>query len=830
MLLKMAVRRFAFLNYGFLHECRTSRASWAIPQSRRHQRRFMVSALANSNQDVNSVLPTTPGKSLPHPSAEQGFAIDQLLNTQNNIIIDAMAGSGKTTTILHLARAAPETKFLVLVYNRRLMIETQERANALGLNNIVIYNYHTLGVRYYTPECSTDQGLKRVVEDEMSVVLGQKLPDFSILVMDEQQDLTPILKRFVDKVICDKGYALPNHLLPAVGTQLRVVVLGDQRQQIYSFNNADARFLTMAGRRELFGYINNQPWIQAHQTYSNRITEQNVDFINSQLLKIDMGTPLMRAARRLDKDGKSCSKPRYIICDPAEEAVREVERLIYKDGWKPADILILSPSTRGKSSAKIAANQMALKNIPVHRADSDVIVPSASVTHGKVLVCTYHQSKGIERPVCIVLGFDQQYHYFYDKQHELPAVVSNAQYVAATRAMEQLILLHDHSWGPLPFIDLHTINKTCEFIVRKPLTETQKTVATRPAAQTRYGVIALCRNLSETVITQCLEKLMVRQVVEPMFPAQAPPTEVLDKHGLLESTAAITGTAVPALYEWFKTRNLTILNRLLKENVPKEWIQSLPEAHISKFGQIHDKARSGIELSTGDILYIAHLSMANIDNDLVGLSSIQLHGYSWVTDAYIDHIVSMLNYIPKPANMDKSVKYEVRRTTKFDDIQAGGGSIDPTVRQGITLSGVMDITRTRKVENVVWEIKHIDTLHPEHLIQTALYMLLQPKLTRGYLVSARTGHIVEVSPATPSSLQEMLQILVGAKSGGPQAKLLHQYSDSEFLAEAAQDFSGLVGKCALPSWFSMQPQRSRFRKTKSHMPEGQREDGADLVT
>ena len=213
----------------------------------------------------------------------------------------------------------------------------------------------------------------------------------------------------------------------------------------------------------------------------------------------------------------------------------------------------------------------------------------------------------------------------------------------------------------------------------------------------------------------------------------------------MDSTAAITGTAVPVLYEWFKLGNLTILNQLSKENIPKKWIQSLPEAHISKFEQAYDKARSGKELSTSDILYIAHLSMANIDNDLVGLSSVQLHGYHWITEAYIDHIVSMLNYIPRPANMDKSVKYEVRKTTKFQDIQAGGGSIDPNMRRGIPLSGVMDIVRARKDENVVWKIKDTDTLHPEHLIQTALYMQLLPKMTRGYLVSARTRQIVEVS-------------------------------------------------------------------------------------
>lgn len=101
------------------------------------------------------------------PSKEQQIAIDTLLNSNNNLIVEACAGSGKTTTILHLAQAAPETKFLVLVYNRRLMLETEERVQALGLRNIIVMNYHTLGARYYTAECATDQGLKRAVQDDM---------------------------------------------------------------------------------------------------------------------------------------------------------------------------------------------------------------------------------------------------------------------------------------------------------------------------------------------------------------------------------------------------------------------------------------------------------------------------------------------------------------------------------------------------------------------------------------------------------------------------------------------------------------------------------------
>ncbi|CCD50810.1 hypothetical protein BofuT4_P087140.1 [Botrytis cinerea T4] len=237
----------------------------------------VAAATAGSVPDetVAAVRGIGPPRTLLPPSPEQQIAIDTLLHTKKNIIVDACAGSGKTTTILHLAQSAPDTRFLVLVYNRRLMLETKQRIEDLGLTNVTVQNYHTLGARYYTSECATDQGLKRVVEDDMNIFDNMELPEFSVLILDEQQDMTPILKRFVDKVLRDKGFIGHNRQAKA-GNPLRVVVLGDRRQEVYGFNNADSRFLSMANHPEVFGYINDQEWILADQTASNRMTQSNV--------------------------------------------------------------------------------------------------------------------------------------------------------------------------------------------------------------------------------------------------------------------------------------------------------------------------------------------------------------------------------------------------------------------------------------------------------------------------------------------------------------------------------------------------------------------------
>lgn len=749
------------------------------------------------------------------PSEEQQVAIDTLLHSDNNLIVDACAGSGKTTTILHLARSAPATKFLVLVYNRRLMQETEERMQSLGLNNVTVLNYHTLGVRYYTAECSTDQGLKRVVEDNMSIMPDMCLPEFSVLVMDEQQDMTPILKRFVDKVIRDKGFSHTKKPPTGMKNKLRVVVLGDKRQEVYGFNNADSRFLTMAERPEVFGYVNSHAWTRADQTTSNRITRQNVDFINQQMLKRPLGAA-MRAVREQNDHGIAFPKPRYVICDPYDDLLDEVLRLLDMGSLSPTDIIVLAPSVRGSSPTIYLANALALRGIPVFRSDSDVSDIAPEVARGKVLICTYHQAKGIERKASIVLGFDQNYHNWYNKVSEPPAATSNPQYVAATRSLEHLVLVHEFRSPPLPFVDLDTVEESCDVVVIRSLQiEEPKPRPNIPA----FSVTALCRNLSETLITACLQCLEVKSLATPAYGIQPlPPTEITDRSGLLEGVSNITGTAVPAIFQWRQGMKLAILPGPLRLLEPQKRrtkrpnpLRQMPTEFYKKLEIIKD-AHDDDTLRVDDILFLSNIEMAAKDKDITKLVAIPLDNYTWLSEAHCRDIQYTLNNLPTQAKVfGRGIQFEAIRYRKFPTITHGGGPTNPEKKTGVVVTGAMDICRPRGRNKTVWEIKNTESLQPEHVLQVALYMLVLGESTSGYLVSARTGQTVQVLPRKPGqSLMDVLQLLVDAKSGGEQTRLLNTYSDEEFLEECRRDFDGLVDKCALPAWFAMKPSGSKF--------------------
>lgn len=651
---------------------------------------------------------------------------------------------------------------------------------------------------------------------------GKELPEFSVLVMDEQQDMTPILKRFVDKVIRDrdsgtkKKKKTKKKLNKAV-SDLRIVVLGDRRQEVYGFNNADSRFLTMASRPEVFGYVNDHGWTSADQTTSNRVTQQNVDFINQQMLKRSLGSA-MRAVRNRNDQGAAFPKPRYVICNPYEDLLDEVLRLLEMGNVLPTDIIVLAPSVRGSSPAIYLANALAMRRIPVFRSDSDVSDISPEVARGKVLICTYHQAKGIERKASIVLGFDQNYHSWYDKLPKPPISSSNPQYVAATRALEHLVLVHDHTSAALPFVDLGSVGQSCDLVTVRPL-EVEEPGPGRSIPL--FSVTALCRNLSETLITACLQKLQVHMLAAPAHgPQPAIPTEIEVGNGLLEGVSAITGTAVPAIFQWRHRNSLAILKGPMKLLEPPKRqtkrpnpLRQLPEELYEKLEMIQE-AYDEKTITIADLLLLSNIEMADKDKDITKLIAIPPDGYNWVSETHCRDIHFTLNNLPAPAKISgRGIMFECIKHRKFEKITSGGGPTSPINNNGVIVAGAMDICRPgRDANKTVWEIKYTQSLQPEHILQVALYMLILGESASGFLVSARTGQAVQVEPRTTGSLMEILQLLVDAKSGGKQTRLLNTYSDEEFLASSRRNFDDLVDKCALPAWFAMKPTGSKYHR------------------
>jgi DNA helicase IV len=71
---------------------------------------------------------------LPKPSSEQYNIINSLIT--DNIVVNAVAGSGKTTLALLIASAFPRKNILLITYNRKLKEETREKIKTLWIHNL----------------------------------------------------------------------------------------------------------------------------------------------------------------------------------------------------------------------------------------------------------------------------------------------------------------------------------------------------------------------------------------------------------------------------------------------------------------------------------------------------------------------------------------------------------------------------------------------------------------------------------------------------------------------------------------------------------------------
>ena len=206
--------------------------------------------------------------SLKEASDEQKFVIDNI--EQQNMIVDSVAGSGKTTTVMHIAKKYFRDQILLLTYNSKLKAESRQKVRQLGLTNIEVHSYHAFACKYYDPKCFVDK--------QIQIVVNRNNPprykfDYKYIILDESQDITPLLYSLIHKIIKDNQ--TPN---------AQMCVLGDEHQSIFDYNGADYRFITLADK--LFN-INKNKWIRTKLTISFRLTDANANFINKCVLRKD---------------------------------------------------------------------------------------------------------------------------------------------------------------------------------------------------------------------------------------------------------------------------------------------------------------------------------------------------------------------------------------------------------------------------------------------------------------------------------------------------------------------------------------------------------------
>jgi len=462
---------------------------------------------------------------LPPPTEEQEVIIQSIKT--HNVIVNAVAGSGKTTTNLLIAVDNPDKRILILTYNKRLKLDTKRKITALGLTNVEAHSYHAFCVRYYSRLGYTDRGL--------SAVLSQRDPDrfsFDIIIVDECQDVNQLYFKFIKKIISD------NSIIPWL------CLLGDPNQSIYAYNGADPRYLTLADQ-----LLDGRPWCKLTLSISFRLTDETSEFINRCIFGYE----------KIRTDKPTRKRLCYYIYKKPIEIFNEVLRQLTE--YDVEDIFVLTPSVRKAAGRvekpiRVVANLLTKRGIPIHISTSDEENLTDEIMRGKIVFSTFHQVKGLERKVVIMDSFGAEYFKFYARNVD-QKTCPNPIYVAITRPTEQLILFRNARFGPFQFVNELLVHS--RFGVRGHIRYVKN--STENVSQSEFspfpiGVTDLIRHLDFFTVRKAIN-YFTRTLIQEKSTNVGIPCNI--KSGTLtEDVSEINGTAIPACYEYFTKETFSI--------------------------------------------------------------------------------------------------------------------------------------------------------------------------------------------------------------------------------------------------------------------------------
>ena len=168
------------------------------------------------------------------PSEEQQYVVNNIISGKN-VVVDACAGSGKSTTILSCAKQFTDKTFLQMTFNKSLRKEILEITEKNCISNIIIHTFHSIAVHYYYSQAYDDNGIRKILRENMPPKLFT-LPKIDVLVLDECQDMSILYFQLMVKIMMDMKHPF------------QLFILGDKRQGIYEYKGAHNGFLTNASR------------------------------------------------------------------------------------------------------------------------------------------------------------------------------------------------------------------------------------------------------------------------------------------------------------------------------------------------------------------------------------------------------------------------------------------------------------------------------------------------------------------------------------------------------------------------------------------------------
>ena len=631
------------------------------------------------------------------PSSEQ-MEVIQAIKDGHNVQVDAVAGSGKTTTVLSLADQNSDKIIIQLTYNTELKEEVNQKKTKYGevmyLDNLSIYTYHGLAYQFYSVEAKTDIGIHKIVNSNM--VPRRKLPGIHILVLDEIQDMNKLYFQFVNKFIRDLN-------LP-----VQILVLGDKYQGLYEFKGADTRFLTLAHK-----IWRNREFKQLQLSTSYRVTNQIAKFVNNVML----GDTRILA----QKEGPPVIFIRHTNpYDCAKIIAYKLTELIQSGVLKPDDIFILAASVKSDNSPlKMIENILVNRNIPCYIPMNETSSISSEVIKNKVIFASFHQSKGRERKMVIVYGFDNNYFKYFNRDSPTNICPSTL-YVAATRATETLIVVESDE--PLAFLrQSHTQMNQSNYITFEgvplglmnslsPESKNQSNIIkTSPTDMIKFLDEKTLLKISDLIDQDLFVTDNLSFPLNPVKLQSNIQTHYKDQV-LCEEVYDINGLAIPALFEEKHSSTKTsVIKTFIQEYYARNMVKNQNLFYINKIKQIDFE-----NMSLQDHLKMVTLYISIQEKLMFKVA--QINHYHWLEEKDVSKIFgNMRRHIVSPEELE----YE-RTIIDYQDDQYL--NIDDFLRPHLQDKQIRLCARIDAITDTnIWEFKCVESLEIEHQLQVIIY-------------------------------------------------------------------------------------------------------------
>lgn len=404
------------------------------------------------------------------------ISISQEIEAGHNVIVQAVAGSGKTSTckcvLMNISK-----RVLIILFNKELAQETRNKFRDFEPEKLEISTLHSCVARHYSLDASTDEGLHLLLDENISITSNKK---FDLIICDEAQDYSELNARVIQRLINDME-------IP------QILIMGDVNQCIYQFRNANPEYLCRADEYFKLKGSPSQQWVRKSLTKTFRCPAIICNFVD-QTLGIKMvphfggGEIVYKTIKMFDERNENHT---------SNFIVSEIENYL-KSGpdCYISDIAVLTYSLRLENSpvSSILNDIVRRKRWPIYvpREDQEV---NSKLMFGKLVFSTFHAFKGRERKIIFLLGIDN-FLTNYLPEMEL----RNVLYVAMTRATKQLYLVQNSFNTCLkPFREVEGSMEIDEVVSPKP-------------EEKVLPVTRLIRHLPHTLIKTLKEKLCLEEI------------------------------------------------------------------------------------------------------------------------------------------------------------------------------------------------------------------------------------------------------------------------------------------------------------------------------